>query len=373
MFNCYNQHKATNSVDAKACKHQIIYESFLMQLIFHADDYGITISQSKRILQCCNSSTNNKGDESGSESGTHSNDFKQTALLNSLSMFANSPCFDECADLLENKLSQIAQNQTDEHIQHKQRLHIGLHINLVEGHCVANPKDVNLLVDENGMFCLGFMGLLKQSNSKDRAQLQRQIEIEIDEQLKKMTSRFPQMQNALRVDSHQHTHAIPVVFDALLESIARSGCNLEYMRVPLENFAPFKTPSVFKRIRPVNLAKRLLLGRLWKQNTKAHPNIQSTATFCGVLFSGEMSADNIEAVFSRLVADANSRNLNLELLFHPGIVDSPSECLNPNLLGFVDFSTSTNRNLEAQALKSFDLAYQNELPVLIPKTQGAHL
>lgn len=369
------------------CIHLVILRKFfLMQLIFHADDYGITVSQSKRILQCCNTnSANANANQSSSAStsicesqqGQQSQQAQQTqhfGLLNSLSMFANSPHFDECADLLENKLGQTGSTTGSTNISNNKskHLHIGLHINLVEGHCVADPHNVPLLVDENGMFCLGFMGLLKNSNSKNRAELQHQIEIEIDAQLAKITSRFEQMRDALRIDSHQHTHAIPVVFDALLSSIARSGCSLKYMRVPVESLAPFASPSIFKRIRPVNLAKRALLGHLWKQNIKAHPNVpyaHPTAAFCGVLFSGEMSASNVEAAFSRLVDDTNTRNLDLELLFHPGIVDSPDECLNPTLQGFMDFSTSTNRELEAQALKSFELAYQNDLPLLIPKNK----
>lgn len=360
---------------------RIIKKVFLMQLIFHADDYGITVSQSRRILQCCN--TNSANANQGSSTSTSICESQQTqqmqhtqhfGLLNSLSMFANSPHFDECADLLENKLKQASTTNTTGNTSstNSKYLHIGLHINLVEGHCVADPHDVPLLVDKNGMFCLGFIGLLKNSNSKNRAELQRQIEVEIDAQLAKITSRFEQMRNALRIDSHQHTHAIPVVFDALLASIDRSGCNLEYMRIPVERLAPFASPSIFKRIRPVNLAKRALLGHLWKQNIKAHPDVpyvDPTAAFCGVLFSGEMSASNVEASFSRLVADANTRNIDLELLFHPGIVDSPDECLNPTLQGFVDFSTSANRELEAQALKSFELAYQNNLPLLIPKNK----
>ena len=317
-----------------------------MQVVFHADDYGITPVQSERILECLG--------EGNEKSGT-------TGLLNSLSIFANSPCFEECADLLEARIAHI------DPAQNSRGLRIGLHVNLVEGSCVADPEQVPMLVDGSGMFRLGFTGLLKLSKSNERPELQRQIETEIDAQLALMTSRFPQMRDALRVDGHQHAHIIPVVFDALLASIDRSGCKLEYMRVPVESTAPFSSPSVFKRIRPVNLAKRLLLGRLWKQNLKAHPQMAATAltaAFCGVLFSGEMTADNVQSVFDRLVSDAASRNLDLEVLFHPGVVDEASQCLNPALSGFVEFSTSKNRMLEAQTLKSFRIVWQNELPTL---------
>ncbi len=311
-----------------------------MQVIFHADDFGIDPVQSTRILDCCGGAG-------------------APGLLNSLSIFANSLRFDECAELLERKLASLS-GRPD-----AQQLLIGLHVNLVEGHCVADPAQVPMLVDGDGMFDLGFLGLLKKSRSRQRAEAQRQIEIEIDAQLAKLVRRFPQMRDGLRVDSHQHTHAIPVVFDALLASIERSGCKLEHMRVPVESRQPFAPKQIAKRIRKVNLAKHKLLAHLWKQDAKAHPEAAAPASaFCGVLFSGEMTAANVEAVFDGLARDAAARELDLEVLFHPGIVDEAALCLNPALPGFVEFSTSPNRELEAQALKAFALESRDGLPAL---------
>ena len=53
----------------------------LVALIIHADDFGITVEQSKAILELSDAC------------GGH-------GALSSMSMFANSPAFSECAELV---------------------------------------------------------------------------------------------------------------------------------------------------------------------------------------------------------------------------------------------------------------------------------
>lgn len=95
----------------------------------HADDFGITPVQSKEILSL-SSSCNGIG------------------ALNSVSIFANSPAFDEAASL--------AQPYVDRGV-----LRVCLHLNLVEGPSLSNPERIPLLVNEHGMFKNSFIGLLK--------------------------------------------------------------------------------------------------------------------------------------------------------------------------------------------------------------------
>ena len=90
---------------------------------FHADDYGVTPEQSKRILDC----------------------YKQ-GVLNSISVLPNSPALVECRELLE---------ETDPEHQIRRVLHI----NLVEGRPVAGAERVSMLVDEQGMFSCSFVKL----------------------------------------------------------------------------------------------------------------------------------------------------------------------------------------------------------------------
>ena len=80
-----------------------------MDFIFHADDFGITPEQSRRILECCDGCPGGRG------------------LLNSLSVLAGSPRFEECASLLDGR---------------PEGLRVGVHLNFVEGPCCADPAAV---------------------------------------------------------------------------------------------------------------------------------------------------------------------------------------------------------------------------------------
>ena len=172
-----------------------------MDFIFHADDFGITPEQSRRILECCDGCPGGRG------------------LLNSLSVLAGSPRFEECASLLDGR---------------PEGLRVGVHLNFVEGPCCADPVDVPLLVDEKGMFKLGYGGLLAGSWGARSAELRRQLTVEAGAQIARVVGRFPELAGHLRVDGHQHTQLIPAVFDATLEAVRRSGCTLEYLRIPAE-------------------------------------------------------------------------------------------------------------------------------------------
>lgn len=85
-----------------------------MDVIIHADDFGIEPAQSARILECCagvaGASCGEKGDAEKGAAG-------QGGLLNSLSIFANSPRFEDCAALLDAR---------------PEGLRLGVHLNFVE-------------------------------------------------------------------------------------------------------------------------------------------------------------------------------------------------------------------------------------------------
>ena len=103
----------------------------LVALIIHADDFGITVEQSKAILELSDACDGH-------------------GALSSMSMFANSPAFKECAELVRPFVD-------------AGKIKLGLHLNIVEGHPVSNPDDVPLLVNERGTFSHSFMGYLMAS------------------------------------------------------------------------------------------------------------------------------------------------------------------------------------------------------------------
>lgn len=298
-----------------------LMRGFQMDVILHADDFGVTPEQSDRILTCATE-----------------------GVLNSLSVFANSPRFDECVSLLDGRPS---------------GLRVGVHLNFVEGPCCADPASIPMLVDSAGVFRLGYGALLRLSFGPEAAELRRQLALEVTAQVERALDRLPELACHLRLDGHQHTQLIPAVFGAVLETVrAHDEWHLEYLRIPAEPTRPFLVPSVLGTVRPVNWVKHELLRRLWDldRGTLAAAGLGDapglSATFCGVLFSGRMDEHRVAAVWPGLVGQARRAGTDLELLFHPGRVARPEDCLNPALPGFVAFSCGEGRDVEHDALCS---------------------
>lgn len=299
-----------------------------MDVIFHADDFGITPEQSERILSCC---------PGGAAGG----------VLNSLSILANSPHFEQCASLLSGR---------------SEGLRVGVHLNIVEGRCCADPARLPLLVDGEGVFKQGYGGLMKLSFGTAHDELLEQIALEATAQIERVLGRFPELAGHLRLDGHQHTQLIPAAFRAIIQVLKdHDDWQLEYLRIPAEPTGAFTGSGVASGIAPVNWVKHLLLKWLWATDEPAldvsglgHYKDVS-ALFCGVLFSGRMDERRVEAVWPGLLERAQKDGTALELLFHPGRVARAEDCLNPALKGFVSFSCGEGRDVERDALCSATL------------------
>ena len=87
---------------------------------FHADDYGLFLEQSKRILACY-----------------------EHGVLNGTSIISNGPELNECLKILPEKGMQLS-----------------VHLNLMQGQCLAPASEVPLLADERGQFHVSFSKLL---------------------------------------------------------------------------------------------------------------------------------------------------------------------------------------------------------------------
>ena len=138
-----------------------------------ADDYGLCDISSMHIKQCID-----KG------------------ALNKVSVFPNFDTVD-LSEILENK-----------------NVRVCLHLNLVEGRCMANSDEIDLIADKNGNLKHTFGGLFK-LNLFRRKELENQAYKEIKAQVLFWKNILPQ-DVPFFIDSHQHTHMIPAVFKALL-------------------------------------------------------------------------------------------------------------------------------------------------------------
>ena len=274
-------------------------------IYFCADDYGLDNTSSMHILQCID-----KG------------------ALNKVSVFPNLEKID-LYKILENK-----------------NVRISLHLNLVEGKCMADSDEVNLIADKNSNFKYTFGGLLKHS-LLHKKEFEEQAYKEIKAQVMFWKSILPEGV-PFCIDSHQHTHMIPAVFKALIRVLDEEKINLEYMRIPKEPLLPYiKTPSIYFTYSAGNIIKQWLLNFLWLINKKqANKYKIPTSYFMGILFSGKMDEERVNKILPYYIKMSEKDGSDIEVLFHPGYIkENKIDFENKNIV-FKKFYLSENRKTE---------------------------
>ena len=270
-------------------------------IYFCADDYGLCDTASSRIKQCIDD-----------------------GALNKVSVFPNFDTVD---------LSEILK---------KKNTRVCLHLNLVEGKCMANSDEINLIADENGNFRHTFGGIFK-LNFLKRKELCKELYKEIRAQVLFWKSILPE-DEPFCIDSHQHTHMIPAVFKTLMRVIADEKIDLKYLRIPAEPILPYiKTPSLYLTYSGINIIKQWLLKLLWLVNKNSAGNIP-TAYFFGILFSGKMDSERVNKILPKYIKMSKKHGMDTEVLFHPGYLDKNEADLK-NVV-FEKFYFSQNRKTE---------------------------
>ncbi len=277
---------------------------------FCADDYGISKESNSRIEDC----------------------FKR-GVLNKISVLPNGEISDFKA-LLE-----------------KEDIKISLHLNLIEGHPLSNPEEVDLLVADDGYFRYSFVGLLFLSLSHKREKLKKQLYKEIQNQIKFWKKTIGNGK-PLSIDSHQHTHMIPLVFETLLEVLRDENVEVELLRIPSEPLTPYiTTPSLYFSYSLVGIIKQWLLKILALVNKRKLKKSQIPySCFCGVMFSGKMRKDFVEKLLPKYLKMAKKNNKDVEIGFHPGYLENGEEILKGCRKSFSKFYFSPWRKIEFDTL-----------------------
>lgn len=281
---------------------------------FHADDYGLFTAQSKRILQC-----------------------KETGALNGISIIPNGDELADCLSLLPDT-----------------GLSLTVHLNLMQGHCLAEPSSVSLLTDQNGVFSVGFCELLFCSLFGKRDVYKRQLKRELSAQIHALLPLFLKKNLPIRIDGHAHWHMIPVVFDALMEVIRDEKIPVSYIRIPAEPASVY-LKSFFRILPfpPINIIKSILLSILAQINRHRWKEMlghMEEHIFLGVLLSGCFDLRRMKAVLPDAESMAEKLCRGLELLVHPGAVLEAEDIARVTSENDRRFFTSSARQAESEAL-----------------------
>ena len=267
-----------------------------LKKIFNADDFGISKGVNAAIEQA-----------------------HKEGILNSASLMVNQKYAQEAIE----KAKQMPD------------LEMGLHINLTNEEPAANPKDIPLLVGENGKLKNGFVNLLLLSFLHP-CELARQVEIEVRAQIEKY------MQSGLKLDhldSHRHVHLIPVIFKV----VKKLGDEFNVKRIRLMNeniFNTIKQNQAESYLFDGGIIKYMLLRFLsWWNGYK------SDVYFYTILFTCKISSEQFKNVKIPHGYKA------VEIMIHPGRPDIdkqyPEDIWDNNIL-------SPWRETELQTLLSKD-------------------
>ncbi|MDD3665035.1 MAG: ChbG/HpnK family deacetylase [Bacteroidales bacterium] len=281
----------------------------------HIDDYAISVNASKTILELVRQ---NK--------------------VNSISIIPNFECFSQCMSMLDKELS----------IYPIGKLKIAIHLNFMEGKSCASYKDVKNLVDEKGRLSASWGSLLLASyNPFIYKKVKNQLKQEIRFQIKQIRDNLSE-DYKIRLDSHQHTHVIPIVFNALCEVIVEDKLNIEYIRIPKEPIFLFlRHTEFFNTYSLINLLKNLILnmyGTLAERKIRSW-DIEYTIMW-GILMSGNMDWNRVKNLLHDFQNYAYLKKRDLEILFHSGTVLPEEITSEYSKQGFTQFHLSKNRKIE---------------------------
>lgn len=261
-----------------------------MKTDVHADDYALTPNVSKDILECM-----------------------KAGKLDSISIIANTSFFEECMEDLYEAIPVMPYLPL-----------MSVHLNLVEG----KSEDGKFQYMSWGrLFALSYLiGKKNIIYTNMKSEISAQIKRCHEAIGKCMTiareNGIPCTQKGIRIDSHQHTHHIPIVWKALIDVIKEEGYDVEYIRNSKEPLLVFLAgTNLVRTYRPVNILKNRILSLYsHKIDRFCSKTGQGKMYLWGLIMSGCMDPDRVTSLQDRVYKKAQRDNRTLEILFHPGLM-----------------------------------------------------
>ena len=247
-------------------------------ILFNADDYGITDTQSRHILEC------------------------RSGRLTGVSVMPNSPFLDKAIEAVADD----------------RELYTAVHLNLTEGLCLSDPSEIPLLARPTGRFYPSFGRLLLISLTPERGALTAQMQQELTKQIVRVRELLPD--RPLRLDGHQHIQMIPAVMEAVWSTVMELGLRPEYIRWTAEPLWPYlRHPSLWREYRPINVVKNIVLNLLAPFGKKYMRRLGLRCNMAmGLVISGDLELRLVRTLLPDMERIAARRGKDLELVMHPG-------------------------------------------------------
>lgn len=284
---------------------------------FHADDYGITLNNSKRILELV-----------------------RLGKLDSFSIIPNMSGYTDSIELLRSEWDKL-----------EKKPRIAVHINLIDGFWLSK--------EEKTPINNSWGALLKRSLSSGQAKKDfiHEIKNEISSQVSRVYEDLKDIIDYISLDSHVHTHMIPLIFDIMVDSVNELKMNdkISFIRISKEPIMPFiSTKGVIGTFPFINIIKNIILNIFSVHDIKMLKKSNFTfGILWGLVTGGHMDEKRIKLLMPKMVKYAKKKNLCLEILFHPGIVDE-KDYISEYIKDDVEAFFSESRNVEYNAILARD-------------------
>ncbi|MBQ3713788.1 MAG: ChbG/HpnK family deacetylase [Spirochaetia bacterium] len=285
---------------------------------FHADDYAVSISASQDIIKLAGN-----------------------GIINSISILPNMSAFDPSAPLLRSFPQGVKRS---------------IHLNFMEGKSCLAKEEITDLVDSDCCFKVSWGSLLLSNfNPVKRRIIKNQLSAEIVAQVEKCITSGLVDPMALRLDSHQHTHMIPLVQDALFDAVdilEKQGKKVVFVRNTEDPISPyFHSMKTLKGFSFSNMLKCIILNSFsLRLKRKLKERNLPIGYLCGVFYSGHMDDERLKKVLPAFEKLAIKKKCKVEVLFHPGSVKKEEITPEFNKPGFVNFHLSKNRYIEFNSI-----------------------
>lgn len=279
----------------------------MSKVIIHADDYAISGNVSKSVVAQI-----------------------EAGAIHSISVMPNMEATTEGIRLLAPYANQVLTS---------------IHLNLVEGKCVADAKQIPLIADSKGYLKLSWLMIMFKSFSREfrkQAQIEFRAQIEQTDRLLKEAG----FTGKIRLDSHQHIHMIPGIFQIVC--ILAKEYDAEYIRLTREPILPYlREVGLWKTYNPVDVAKNILLNlfSLRDKHMLKRLNLKYNYFF-GLLITGKMDYERVAKLMPHMPSGKN-----LEIVLHAGRMLKSEITKEYNKKDFIKEHISPRRLLELETVE----------------------
>lgn len=229
------------------------------------------------------------------------------------------------------------------------KIDIHLHLNLIDGKPLS--KKLKKIINKKNYLNNSFLSLFFLKIRPNFYIYKKEIEKEIDAQIKLFLNLYKKnakkKYKKISIDSHQHIHMIPWIFDIILELNKKN--NIKFIRTTKEPFVLSSKYNLLNLWFYKNLMKFIILNILSFINKKkiSINKLKTNNLFFGIINSGHMNKDYIN-----LIKKKNLSNKNIQILLHPNIAKKSEQKILGN-------NNKINYYLKKNRIKEFKFILEN--------------